>query len=775
MPRFRALALVLVLAVACGDDDAPPRSDAEPPPAEPLTIESILAPPGPDGHLLRGLSWRPDGDTIAFLAPVRRDSATGEEVLGLWLADPATGERGLALETSELLGGERQTFGEEERALRERLRLSALGITDYRWSPDGRRVLVPLSGDLHEHDLARDRSRRLTDTAAAEFDPRYDPAGQRIAFVRDDAVWVLDLATRRERRVSPEGSDTVRYGLAEFIAREELGRSRGFWWSPDGERIAYTEVDLADVPVFALTDYREPYGGLTLQRYPRAGDPNATVRLFTVRIDSAGSAVDSLSPVEVRIPSGPDAYLARVAWRSDGRLVVQTLGRGQDELALSTADPATGRVEPLLVDRDDEWIDLHDDLRWLAGGDFLWTTAESGWRHVVRHGPDGSRIGAITAGDWPVASIVGIDEGHGWVYITAQAGGPFERHLYRARLAPPDTESGPVIERVTREPGWHDAILDPSGRRFLDVHARATRPPAVSVRATDTGERIAWIEENRAGRRGGLVEPEFVWVRPVSSGGPPRPDSLPAALYRPADFDSTASYPVLVYTYGGPGAQVAKDDWLSRGRGLWHQLMVQRGYLVWMCDGRGSGARGKAWVETVHRRLGAPETEDQAACVRALWDYEPAADSTRTAIWGWSFGGLMAANALAREGGTWAAAAAVAPVTDWRQYDTAYTERYMERPGDNPEGYDETAPLRRAAAFADPFLLAWGTGDDNVHPTNSEMLLDALLAARSDPGAPPLELRVYPGLGHALGDPAARLDLYRSLTAFFDRTLRPGE
>ncbi|MDX1660986.1 MAG: prolyl oligopeptidase family serine peptidase, partial [Gemmatimonadota bacterium] len=267
---------------------------------------------------------------------------------------------------------------------------------------------------------------------------------------------------------------------------------------------------------------------------------------------------------------------------------------------------------------------------------------------------------------------------------------------------------------------------------------------------------------------GDLVEPEFLWLHGVADDDPAPEDSLPAALYRPEDFDPEGSYPVLVYTYGGPGAQVAKDDWLSRGRGLWHQMMVERGFLVFSCDGRGSGARGKAWVETVHRRLGSLETADQAACVRALWEAEPAADPDRTGIWGWSYGGYMTANALVREGDTWAAAAAIAPVSDWRDYDTAYTERYMETPTENPEGYDETAPVNFADRMDDPFFLAWGQGDDNVHPVHSVRLVDALISAGH-----PVETHVYPGRGHAIGDPPARILLFDALTDFFERNLRP--
>lgn len=756
---------VAVLLAGCGREG--PRSVRETavgpaPDGAGLTVERIFTPPAPDGALLREVTWRPGGEEVAFLAPVGRDSVTGDEVLALFLADPATGERRRVASAGELLGDERQEFGEAEKALRERQRLSALGITAYLWSPDGRRVTIPISGDLYELDVDEGSTRRLTATDAAEFDPRYAPGGGRIAFTRDGSVWVLDVGSGRERRISPVGSDSVYYGMAEFIAQEELGRRRGFWWSPDGSRIAYTGVDETGVPIFTLADYREPYGDPTRQRYPRAGDPNATVRLWVAPSDGG-------APVEMDVPSGPDAYLARVAWHPNGTdLVVQVQPRGQDRTTVLLVDSRSGRSRELFVEAEegDEWVDLHDDMTWLPDGDFLWTSARSGHRHVYRHGPDGAVRHAVTSGEWPVVSIAGVDPEAGWVWFTAHVEGPFERHLYRARL---DGSTASEPERVSVEPGWHDPAFAPTARRYLDTWARAVKPPSVAVHDAASGERIAWIEENPAGDLvQGLVEPEFVWLDGVADDDPAPGDSLPAAIYRPADFDPGGSYPVLVYTYGGPGAQVAKDDWLTRGRGLWHQMMVDRGFLVFSCDGRGSGARGKAWVETVHRRLGSLETADQAACVRALWEAVPAADPERTGIWGWSFGGYMAANALVREGETWAAAAAIAPVSDWRDYDTAYTERYMETPQANPEGYDETAPVNVADRMDDPFFLAWGQGDDNVHPVHSVRLVDALIAAGH-----PVETHVFPGRGHAIGDPPARILLFGALTDFFERTLHP--
>ncbi|MBA3583984.1 MAG: prolyl oligopeptidase family serine peptidase [Gemmatimonadetes bacterium] len=470
----------------------------------------------------------------------------------------------------------------------------------------------------------------------------------------------------------------------------------------------------------------------------------------------------------MEIPSGPDWYLARVAWHPNGNdLVVQMMPRDQDSIRVLLVHAATGHARSFFVEAEEgpEWVDLHDDVTWLPDGDFLWTSARSDYRHIYRYGVDGAPRYPVTTGGWAVDGIAAVDTGKGWVYFTGFADGVFECHIYRTRL---NGSTAGKPERVSREPGWHDPTFSPDHDSYLDAYSTATRPPSIAVHDAGTGERVAWIEENAALAGVELVRPEFLWVRPTADSGVERQDSMPVMLIRPPGFDSDRKYPVLVYSYGGPGAQVAIDAWSTRGRALWHQLMAERGFLVWSCDGRGSGARGKAWVETVYRRLGSLETVDQADCVRALWKREPAADPARSAIWGWSFGGYMAANGLAREGDAWAAAAAVAPVTDWRDYDTAYTERYMDTPAENAEGYDETAPVRFADGLEDPLFLAYGLADDNVHPVHSVRLIDTLIAA----GNPP-EVQVYPGRGHAIGDPPARIALFEALTDFFVERLRP--
>lgn len=700
---------LLLLAGACAS-----------PARDPMPLARVFEQPW--GQLPQRLAFSPDGRTVAGLLAREADG-----LADLWAWDPETGEGKILLEAPG-----RQRLSAEEEAARERRRDHVVGIGAFEWNPRDGTILVPLSGDLH---VLRDgRLERLTHTDEAELDPRWSPDGRSIAFVRDGALHVLRDGV--ETALTPEASGKTRCGVAEFIAAEELGRHEGFWWSPDSTRIAYVRTESQQVPLFHMHDYLAPRGEPLPQEYPRAGDPNVLWWLCVV--PAAGG-----EPTVMKVDG---EYLVRVDWMPDGGLAVQVADRPQRRLTLHRCDPATGEARALLEETDDRWVAFHDDLRFLRDGRFLWSSERSGRRHLYVGGRGGLR--PITSGPWDVAGVVHVDEAKGVVHFMGSRDGPLERHLYRVRL------DGSGLARVTRERGWHGVDASRDGRRFVDTWSRATAAPAIAVLDADGATRAV------LGRSApvALPEPEFVTV-PAADGTP-----LRGMLWRPRRYDRG---PAIVHTYGGPGSQLVADRF-GGATALWHARMVARGYTVFVLDNRGCGGYGRDACRRVSGRLCQLEAEDQRA--GALWlARQEGVDARRIGIWGWSYGGTMALQCLLEAADAFAAGVAVAPVTDWRDYDTAYTERYLGLPDENPEGFAKGSPVTRAHELERPLLLVHGFRDDNVHFRGAVAFLD-----RAQQAGRAIEADFYPRGAHGIGDKNVRKLLFRRIERFFDEALAGG-
>lgn len=731
--------------------------------AERLTPERLFAAPDISGPTARGVAFSPDGRLVTFL----RAKSTDPTALDLWAVDAAGGEPRLLVDSAGLESGAQ--LSEAELARRERMRVAGdHGILEYSWDSQARQLLVPVSGDLWLAQVADGSVRRLTQTPGDEVDAKISPRGGFVSFVRDGRLYAIDLANGRERALSPEPAAGVTWGSAEFIAQEELDRFTGQWWSPDDRRIAYTRVDESGVDLVPRYEIGPEGVHPVDQRYPRAGRPNAAVRLYIQRLDGG-------RPVQVDVEATPsDGYIARVDWSRDGRtLYVQRLSRDQRRLDLIAVNPDTGQARILLVEQSPHWVNLSNDFRALEDGSFLWTSERSGYRHLYLYRADGELIRQVTHGDWPVRSVAGVDEATGRVFFLASTGDPTEQHLYAvsyqgvsqsARGSAPE-RFAPVVP-LTRGHGWWTATLPKSGAvtSFVATYSDPDTPPNTGLYSAADGRRLRWIEENRLAPG----HPYFAYRdrhpgHVFGSIRGPSGDTLYTELITPPGFNPRQRYPAILQVYGGPHSQTVQRSWNRTVTNL--RLYAEAGYVVVLLDNRGSPNRGTAFEAAIDRRMGGPEVEDQLAGVAWL-RRQPFVDPARVGVTGWSYGGYMTLRLLTAPNSPFAAGAAGAPVTDWRAYDTGYTERYMGTPQADAAAYEAASVYPRLGSLRARLLLLQGMADDNVPFDNSTRLSEALQAQGTV-----FEQMFYPGQRHGVRPPPKQLHLWRTFLDFFHRTL----
>jgi dipeptidyl-peptidase-4 len=704
-----------------------------------LTLDRVARYPPPGAGVAGGFKFSHNGSYLYFLKGEEPGAARS-----LYREDVKTGARELvARPPAAAEGGEPLT--REEILRRERQRIQDKGITLYVLASKADVAAFAHGGAVHLVRPGRDPL-RLTDPARPAIDPQLSPDGSRLAFARDGEVYVLDVATGAERRLTTGARDGVTHGIAEYVAQEEMDRDTGFWWSPGGDRIAYAEVDETGIPLYPIVHQGKADREVESHRYPFAGGPNARVRLGVVA--AAGGETRWLPPP----PEDGEGYLARVEWDRDGTLLVQVQSRDQRTLRLLRFDTASGTSATLLEDRSDAWVNLHDDLRPLRDGRFLWSGEGSGFRHLELRARNGSPVKSLTSGDWPVDRLEGVDEAAGYAYFTAAKDGPLQRQLYRVRL------EGGAIERVTSEPGWHDTTFSDDGRFFVDVHQSAAMPPRASLRE-GSGRVARLLDPNQDPEVGALSlkPPEFVTLRAADGS------LLHGAIYKP-EIEPGRRYPALVRVYGGPTAQTVKDSW-EVTQDLRAQYLARHGYVIFRLDNRGTPRRGRAFETALHRRLGSVEVEDQVAGARYVAGL-PYVDGSRLGVYGWSYGGYMAALCLLKAPDLFRAAVAGAPVADWDGYDTHYTERYMGTPRDNSGGYHGSSVLPLAPRLQGALLIVHGMIDENVHFRHTARLIDALNTAGKT-----YDLLIFPDERHLPRGEEDRRHLEGRLVAHFERHL----
>ncbi len=716
--------------------------------SEPLTLERVFASPALSGPTPRAVKLSPDGQWVTSLRP----RADDRERFDLWAMPTHGGEWRMLVDSTKL--GTSGILSEAEKMQRERARIAGTkGIVAYDWSPDSQSILVPVDGDLFLADLNGGVT-RLTQSETSELDATVSPKGGFVSFVRDQNLHVIDRASDKENRLTSDSSETVSWGLAEFVAQEEMHRTRGHWWSPDDRLIAVERADEGGVAVVSRAAIGADGTKVYNQRYPLAGTANALVELWVMDPQGKGR-------VKVDLGTNPDFYLARVNWSADAKtLYVQRESRDQKQLDLLKVDPATGASSILFSETSKSWINLHDSFRALKDGSILWQSERDGYAHLYRF-KDGT-WSQLTKGEWMVRAVVGLDEAKGRVYFTANKGDPTQQGIYSVALAGGDARPMLGGKGAT---GWFSASMDAKATRAIVSHSDPITPPPVWL-ADSAGKRIAWIEENavKAGHpfapyMGGFSVPMQVVL--MAADG----TALHGKLIRPRDAKPGQKLPVLVWVYNGPGAgRQVTDQWGS----LVQQYLAQQGWAVFSVDGRGSPDRGVAFESPIYRAMGSVEVADQLAGVEWL-KQQDFVDPKRIAVYGWSYGGYMTLKLLEAAPGTFAAGVSGAPVTKWELYDTHYTERYMGKPGDpmTPDAYDMANALGDADKIADPLLLIHGMADDNVVLDHSTALM-----ARLQGAAVPFETMLYPGQGHGVGGPKVSVHLWTTILNFLDRTVK---
>jgi len=717
-----------------------------------LTLEALTGEAPLTGPSLMQPKISPDGTRVTFLRG--RDDAAFR--LDVWEYDIASGQTRRLVDADAISGGE-ERLSDEEKARRERQRISALsGIVAYHWSPDGRRLLFPLGGELYLYDLdAKPESavRKLTSGKGFATDPKISPKGGYVSFIRDRNLWVVDLATSREAQLTFDGSEVIGNGVAEFVADEEMDRHTGYWWAPDDSAIAYARIDESPVPVQKRFEIYADRTEVVEQRYPAAGDPNVGIELFVVSPKLPRNGKPSAKAIDLGLEK--DIYLARVDWRDPRHLTFQRQSRNQRKLELIETDLANGKQRTLLTETSTTWVPLHDGLHFFDDGSFLWLSERSGFQHLYRIGADGSAT-ALTSGEWVVDKLLGVDEEAGLAYVSGTRESPLEAHAYAVPLA------GGELRKLTAEAAMHNVVFSNNAKVYVDAWSDPQTPPQMRLHRAD-GSLVANLVENDVHSPGHPYAKYLAAHRPTQYGTLQAADgtTLHYSLTTPDGFDPTKKYPAIVYVYGGPATQTVMRSW----QGGFNQYLAQQGYVVFSIDNRGTPRRGQKFGGALFRHQGNVEVEDQVLGVDWLAS-QPFVDGKRIGVYGWSNGGYMTLMLLAKASDRYACGAAGAPVTDWALYDTHYTERYMDHPKDNAEGYAASSVFSHLDGLTSKLLLIHGMADDNVLFVNSTRLMSELQKRGK-----PFELMTYPGAKHGLSRSDA-LHRFRLTEDFFARCLK---
>lgn len=642
-----------------------------------------------------------------------------------------------------------------------------VSIQDYSFSADERQILIqsgiePIyrrsyKADYYLLEKGSDTLRPLS-AAGKQSYATFSPDGQFVAFVRENNLFYVRLTDMQEIQVTTDGKQNeLIHGSTDWVYEEEFSFAQAFYWSPDSKKIAYQSFDEREVPVFNMPLWKNGalYPSDYLFKYPKAGEKNAVVSLTVFHLDGE-------KKVKVDVGTETDMYVPRVQWtQNPEQLSFIRLNRLQNHLELFHAEAGTGASRLALSEKSETYVDIDfcDDLTYLKDGKhFIYSSEADGHKHLYLYEMSGRMVRQLTTGNWEVNKFLGINEALKTpvLYYTSKEDSPLENALWQIDL------TGKKKTRLSTQRGNNSVNMSPDFSYYIHYHKNTTTPALVQLYKTDKNQLVKTLVDNAALLE--RIRPYRLSAKEMFSFKASHGETLNGYMLKPANFDPAKKYPVLMFQYSGPGSQQVMNDWAG-GQYFWHQMLAQKGYLIAVVDGRGTGGRGRAFKHTTYGQLGRYETEDQIEAAKYLGTL-PYIDAARIGIWGWSYGGYMSSLCILLGADYFKAAIAVAPVTNWRYYDTIYTERYLKRPQDNPDGYDDNSPVQHVHRLKGKYLLIHGTADDNVHFQNAVALQSALIKAGKQ-----FESFYYPDRNHGIYGGNTRYHLFEMMTRFIEQNL----
>lgn len=710
-----------------------------------LTIQSIYSPNGLTGRVPDTVKWSPDGKKVSYFLHEEQ----GEKA-DLYYIDVTSGKPAVLVASEKIAAMKPPATGTKDD--REKDNRERYHVAGYHWAPDSEHLLFDANGQLWYFTLATGTSVALSSSGDAAGDPKFSPDGKRLSYVRKHNLFVRPVAGGGEKALTRDADENLLDGEVDWVYAEELDVRSNYFWSPDGNRIVLLQMNETKVPTYPITDFIPQHPTVSQEKYPKVGDPNPEVQLGVV--SSNGGKVKWL-----RLTDEKDMYIPRFGWVSEGVIWATVLNRAQNQLDLYFVDAASGKSRRVLTEKSDTWIETDNNLQFLKSGDkFLWPSWRDGHTHLYLYSfnksnplsADARPVNQVTKGNFEVQSVEGIDEASATVFLTSNAGDDRQGHLCSVKL------DGSNFQVLTKDrEGMHDAVLAPNARNYVDHFSALMTPPELSF--CRVGGRCDVFWKSRTIEPYKLIAPQFVDFKAEDG------TVLRGLLLLPPNSEGK-KVPLLNNPYGGPHGQVVRNAWGGAGF-LFNQVLARDGIAVLQVDNRGMGARGKKFAAALMHNFGEVELKDQFAAIDQALAKFPQLDGSRMGWWGWSYGGYMTLMAMTHSD-RFKAGVSVAPVTDWKNYDSIYTERYAGLVPQYEEGYKKGSPITDAANLKGHLLEVHGTSDDNVHMQNTMQMINAFINAGKQ-----FDLQLFPRKTHSISGPGTRVYLFTRIQSFFHHEL----